>query len=169
MKHWYVIYTQSRAEKKTANRLKELGYEIYCPLQEEVRQWSDRRKKVKVPVFRSYVFIQLDNYSKECVEVLQTPGVVRFLWWLGKPAIVRDAEMDNLQQFLEEYKDTAIRVTYHKGEMVEIKQGPFKEYKGTIIDMDRRKAVLHLESLGLTLRVQLPLTMLKKTLNTEVD
>lgn len=159
---WYVIYTQARAEKKTANRLKDSGFEVYCPLQEEVRQWSDRRKKIKVPVFRSYVFIRLENYAKERVAVLQTPGVSRFLWWLGKPAVVREVEMNDLKAFLEDYKDKDIQISYLKGEKVEIKQGPLKAYKGTIIDLDRRKAVLHIESLGLTLKAQLPLGMLKK-------
>ena len=160
--HWYVIYTQPRAEKKTAGRLDEAGFEVYCPLREEVRQWSDRKKKVKVPVFNSYVFIRLEDYVRQRVQVLTTPGVSRFLWWLGKPAIVRDEEMNSLRQFLDDYRDTEIQVSYNKGERVEITQGPFKSYKGIIVDMDRKKAMLIIESLGLTLRATLPLHLLKK-------
>lgn len=160
--HWYVIYTKSRTEKRVADRLADKGFEVYCPLKEEIRQWSDRRKKIKAPVFRSYVFIRLKAYAKERTAVLETPGVVRFLWWLGKPAIVRDEEMDALREFLEEYRKAGIQITYQKGERVLINQGPFKEYKGIITDLDKRKAYLYIESLGMTLKAQLPLNMLNK-------
>lgn len=169
MKHWYVIYTRSRAEKKTATRLEEAGFEVYCPMREEMRQWSDRIKKVKEPVFRSYVFIRLEHYSKESITVLNTPGVVRFLWWLGKPAIARDVEIEQIRQFLTEYKDNDIQITFRKGEEVEIKQGPFKEFKGIIIDLDQRKAILEIKSLGLALKAQLSLGVLKKIIDKPDD
>ena len=162
MRRWYVIYTRSRAEKKTANRLEEEGFEVYCPLKEEVRQWSDRKKKVKVAVLPSYVFIKLENYGKERIDVLNIPGVLRFLWWIGKPATVREEEIKQLKEFLSEYRHTRISVSFKKGEKVVINQGPFKEHKGIIIDFDRRKAILQLESIGIMLKAQLPLSMLKK-------
>ncbi len=117
---------------------------------------------MKVPVFTSYVFIRLKTYNQERNAVLETPGVVRFLWWLGKPAVVRDKEIEDIKKFLEECHDTDINVLYHKGEQVEIDKGPLKEYKGIIVDLDKRKALLHITSLGLTLKAQLPLGMLKK-------
>ncbi len=160
--HWYVLYTNPRSEKKVANRLSDKGFEVYCPLREEIRLWSDRRKKVKVPVFTSYVFIRLESYPQERTLVLETPGVARFLWWLGKPAIIRDQEIEDIHTFLEECRDADINMLYQKGDEVKIDKGPFKEYQGIIIDLDKRKAVLNITSLGLTLRAQLPLAMLKK-------
>ncbi|MCB0698142.1 MAG: UpxY family transcription antiterminator, partial [Chitinophagaceae bacterium] len=115
---WYVLYTKSRNEKKVAKRLEEKGIEVYCPLREEVRQWSDRKKKVAEPVFRSYLFVTLADYTKESVEVLYTPGTVRFLWWNNKPGIVRKHEIEAIKSFLNDYKDAEITVTFKEGEKI---------------------------------------------------
>lgn len=159
---WYVVYTKPRNEKKVAVKLKDKGIEIYCPLQEEVHQWSDRKKKVKVPVFRSYIFVRLENYKKESVPILETPGVLRFLWWLGKPGIVRDEEINDIRHFLEEYDQVEVVQRYAKGEKVAIVHGPLREQQGIIIDLDKRKAKLYINSLGISLKAYVPLKILQK-------
>ena len=58
---WYVLYTKHRNEKKVAQRLSEAGYTVYCPLQKVRRQWSDRTKVVEEPLFKSYLFIQIEE------------------------------------------------------------------------------------------------------------
>ncbi len=58
---WYVLYTKSRNEKKLTQLLSEKGFDVYCPLQETVKQWSDRKKKVQEPIFKSYIFVHLKN------------------------------------------------------------------------------------------------------------
>lgn len=159
---WYALYTRSRTEKKVADLLIKKNMEVYCPLQEEIRQWSDRKKKVKVPVFRSYVFVHLDDYTAGCGSVLNTPGAVRFLWWQGKPGIVRDEEIEEIKKFLKDYGGSEISIVdYRRGEKVKIAAGPLKEQEGVIIDLQNKKAVLSIESLGVDLIAQLPLTMIK--------
>ncbi|HEX5552256.1 MAG TPA: UpxY family transcription antiterminator [Chitinophagaceae bacterium] len=158
---WYALYTKSRNEKKVADLLERQGIEVYCPMQEEVRQWSDRKKKVKMPVFRSYVFVHLGHYLNESVQVLETPGAVRFLWWLGKPGIVRDEEIAVIKSFLQQYEGAEINVEYHQGDQVRIAAGPLKEQTGVIIDIKNKKAVLSISSLGIMLTAQLPLNLLK--------
>jgi transcription antitermination factor NusG len=158
---WYALYTKSRNEKKVAALLEQKGIDIYCPLQEEVRQWSDRKKKVKMPVFKSYVFVRLDDYKNENIKVLETPGAVRFLWWLGKPGIIRDEEIENIRKFLQEYEGAELNVAYHRGERVRIAAGPLKEQKGIIVDVKNKKAVLVIDSMGISLTARLPLTFLQ--------
>lgn len=158
---WYALYTKSRNEKKVADLLEKKGVEIYCPIQEEVRQWSDRKKKVKMPVFKSYVFVRLGDYKKESVPVLETPGAVRFLWWLGKPGIVRDEEIDNIRDFLQRYQGAALEIDYHRGERVRVAEGPLKEQQGVILDIRNKKAVLYIDSMGISITAQLPLGYLK--------
>lgn len=158
---WYALYTKSRNEKKVADLLERKGIEIYCPIQEEVRQWSDRKKKVKMPVFRSYVFVHLDDYKKESIPVLETPGAVRFLWWLGKPGIVRDEEIHDIRNFLEQYQGTELSIDYHRGERVRVAEGPLKEQQGVILDIKNKKAVLYIDSMGISITAQLPLGFLK--------
>lgn len=157
---WYALYTKSRNEKKVADLLEKKGVEIYCPIQEEVRQWSDRKKKVKLPVFKSYVFVRLDDYKRENIQVLETPGAVRFLWWLGKPGIIRDDEIINIRRFLEHYQGAGLKIDYHRGERVRVAGGPLKEQEGIILDIKNKKAILYIDSMGISLTAELPLNLL---------
>ena len=95
---WKVLYVKPRNEKKVATLLENLGVTVYCPLVTEVRQWSDRKKKVQVPLLNSYVFVQIEEKERELV--FQVPGVVRYLFWLQKPAIVRDSEIQLMKDWL---------------------------------------------------------------------
>ena len=99
--NWYVLYTKPKWEKKVAEQLNEKGIECYCPLIIKVKQWSDRKKKVEVPLFNSYVFVQIEDANRNSVFV--SNGVVRYLFWLGKPAIVRDEEIDILKKSLNAF------------------------------------------------------------------
>lgn len=74
--NWYVIYTKPKWEKKVAEQLADAGIECYCPLITQVRQWSDRKKKVVVPLFNSYVFVRLEDCDRNLV--FQSPGAVRY-------------------------------------------------------------------------------------------
>jgi transcription antitermination factor NusG len=93
---WYALYTEPRHEKKVADRLLKLGVEVYCPLVTQIKQWSDRKKKVEVPLLPSYVFVKLEESNRDIV--FQVSGVVRYLFWLGKPAIIRNEEIQHLNQ-----------------------------------------------------------------------
>lgn len=159
---WYVLYTKSRNEKKVAALLKDKGIEVFCPLKEEVKQWSDRKKKVAEPIFKSYVFVRLEDYKKENVDVLTTPGAVRFLWWNGKPGLVRDKEIKAIKDFLNDYRDVDITVTFTEGEHIKVTEGPLREAEGKIITIKGNRAILHLHSLGLNMTARLPLQSLTK-------
>jgi transcriptional antiterminator RfaH len=93
---WYVLYTKPRNEKKVAERLTGAGYSVYCPLHKVRRQWSDRIKTVEEPLFRSYVFIQIEDAKRD--EVFVYPGTVRYLFWLRRPAVVRQSEIATIQK-----------------------------------------------------------------------
>ena len=160
---WYVLYTKPRNEKKVTARLIEKGINVCCPLKEEIRQWSDRKKKVAEPVFKSYIFVQLADYKKESVEVLRTPGTVRFLWWNGAPGIVRNAEIKAIESFLNDYKDAEITVELKSGEHIKVNEGPLKDAEGTVLMIRGNKAILHLHTLGLNMTAKLPVQSLSKT------
>ncbi|HLR38286.1 MAG TPA: UpxY family transcription antiterminator [Chitinophagaceae bacterium] len=153
LRSWYVIYVRSRAEKKVALRLEEEEFEVFCPIKTEIRQWSDRKKKVKVPYFSSYVFIKL-NYKNERIQVLQTPGVVRFLFWLKKPAIVRTAEMEQVKDFFQKHKDRNIQKEEIKlGEKYKITTGPFVGKVGVVKEKNGQRAILEVPGLNLKFSV----------------
>jgi transcriptional antiterminator RfaH len=98
MKSWHVIYTKARAEKKVEERLNNLGIKAYCPVKEEIKQWTDRKKKILVPLLPSMVLVNLEE--KERNTVFEISGVIRYMFWLGKHAIVKDFEVEFLRSLL---------------------------------------------------------------------
>src|SRR5690606_40964625 len=111
---WYALYTKPRNEKKVADGLAKLGIEVYCPMVIQVRQWSDRKKKVELPLIPSYVFVRLEEKERE--RVFEVPGIVRYLYWLGKPAVITDVEIKTLQGSLKNNVRHYEIVTYKPGQ-----------------------------------------------------
>lgn len=143
---WYVIYTKPRNEKKVAERLQQIGITVYCPMITMMKQWSDRKKKVQIPLLNSYVFVCLEDKERE--QVFQISGVVRYLFWLGKPAIVRDEEIVALQEGLKDtiasFEVKGIKV----GDLLPIPSGPFKGKEGIIKQINKNSLQLILTELG---------------------
>ena len=94
--NWYAIYTKPRNEKKVADKLEAIGIESYCPTITSIKQWSDRKKKVTSPVLPSYVFVKITEPRRN--EVFDVSGVVRYVFWLGKPAVIREEEIKLLKE-----------------------------------------------------------------------
>ncbi len=145
--NWYVLYVKSQTEKKTATALERMGIEVYCPTKTEIRQWSDRKKKVKVPLFKSYVFVRLEEGERQ--QVFAVHSVVRYLFWLGKPAIVRDEELETIKKWLADdlVADLQVR-NYAPGDRVAIKGGVFKGQEAVVDQLGSRKVRLILKHLG---------------------
>lgn len=141
------IYTMPRSEKKVAERLEKKGVEVYCPLQTTLRQWSDRKKKVKIPVFPSYVFVCVNEKERELV--LMDAGVKNFVFWLGKPAIIRNEEIEEIKKCLSEnYLNNE-----KEGDEIVITQGILSGMKGKIKEIRDNKTILVVESLGITITI----------------
>ena len=151
-KKWYVLYTKARNEKKTALMLEKLGIEVYCPTIKEVRQWSDRKKTVEVPLFNSYIFVHLAPNERELV--YEAPGVVRYLFWLNRPAIVKAKEIDTLKQWLSGAVLAAKVQTLKAGDRLSISQGPFKGKEGVIQRVNANRVQLVLKELGIKVSIK---------------
>ena len=150
MPQWYALYTKPRAEKKTADRLLQQGFEAYCPTYTTLRQWSDRKKKVTLPALPSYIFVHIEE--KQRYEVLQDTGVMNFVYWLGKPAIIKDEEMARLKAFLLDHSQQTLEVRQlQAGEKVKINQGGMMGLEGVVEKTNNNKAYLFVESLGLVI------------------
>jgi transcription antitermination factor NusG len=161
---WYVLYTKPRHEKKTALVLAESGYEVYCPTVETRKKWSDRVKKVTEPLFRSYVFVRLDAYDQQQTSVLSLPGAVRFLWWQGMPARVRDHEINAIREFLGFYTQEGATISLKEGQEVTIVSGPLAAWPARVVRVQGQKAILHLHSLGMNITAELPLQYIESSL-----
>jgi len=143
---WYALYTKSRQEKKVAARLLQIGIDAYCPLVIQERQWSDRKKRVEVPLLPSYVFVNIESQSRE--QVFQVSGVVRFLYWLGQPAIIKDSEIEIIQKRLKDKITSYEIIGIQPGTLYEITSGPFIGHKGIVDKVDKSQITLVLEQLG---------------------
>ncbi|MDF2158517.1 UpxY family transcription antiterminator [Algoriphagus sp. CAU 1675] len=131
--NWYVMYTASRSEKKVSKLLKERGWEVYLPLVEEIRQWSDRRKKVERPLFNGYVFVK--TRRNQLWECLQVPGAVKFVHFSGQHATVRDEEIEVIQRVIS----TGVAVEtdgseIEPGEQVKVLGGPLQNMVGECVE-----------------------------------
>lgn len=118
-----------------------------------VRQWSDRKKTVIEPVFRGYVFI---NATKEKLwESLSVNGVVNTVRYLGKPAIIRDEEIDTIRKFLNEFTDVKVEnISLETDARVRIRTGVLMDYEGIVLEVYGNRAIVKVDSLGLQLSAQ---------------
>ena len=151
---WYVLYTKPKNEKKVAERLTAAGYNVYCPLHKVKRQWSDRVKIIEEPLFKGYLFIQVEDHKRD--QVFSFPGTVRYLFWLRRPAVVRDAEIKTIQKWLGEYAHEDIDISdILPGDYVRITSGPFTGEQAVLLDKTNKKAIVQLKELGIQLSLSL--------------
>lgn len=149
-KTWYAVYTKPRWEKKVASLMLDNGIENYCPINKVTRQWSDRKKLVLEPVFKGYVFVRVEEDKKW--QVAKIPGVLNFVYWLGKPAKIRDEEIDLIRKFLNEFNDVQVEPKgFVVNTEVRIKQGVLMNYKGVVVEVLGNRAVVRIDTLDLQL------------------
>ena len=155
---WYVVYTKTRSEKKTAERLQLAGYEIYLPLVEELKQWSDRKKKVQRPLISSVVFVRTD--ASRLISVFEVQGVSRILRYLGKPAVVQHQEILNLQILLQQARfpvQALEQLELEPGMPIEVLRGPFKGIIGTAVKvLNSLRVQIDIRHLGVAFYVNVP-------------
>lgn len=148
---WLVLYTKPRNEKKVTERLTKKGFEMYCPLMKTLRQWSDRKKKVEVPMFPGYIFAFVTE--KERLALLQDPGVLNFVFWQGKPAVVRPEEIEAIQNIVSFGQEVQVEGDQlMPGQYIEIPEGPFKGLTGQVDKIDKTKVLVYIEQLGCTIQ-----------------
>lgn len=157
-KHWHAIYVSSRAEKKISENLHAKNIEAYVPIVKTMRQWSDRKKMVELPLMNGYVFVK--TTSTENDKVLQTKGVVNFVRSEGKVAVIREVEIERLKQLVElgyQMEVNSMNKIYKEGDKVKISSGTLKGIEGYVVTNQEDKQIeVLLESIGQCIRVKLP-------------
>jgi transcription antitermination factor NusG len=149
-KKWFAVYTRPRWEKKVHRLLEEKGIESYCPLNKVHRKWSDRIKLVDEPLFKSYVFVKVNEEEKTSVRMTQ--GVVNFIYWLGKPAIIKEKEIETIKKFLNDHHDVEVRaIDIKAGKKVMVQSGILMGKEGTVKKVLHKKVEVIIESIGFVL------------------
>lgn len=153
MKKWFVIYTKANQEIKVTEQLNEIGISCYCPTVTIIKQYSDRKKKILKPIIPSYVFVFTEERRRN--DVFSVFGVVRYMFWLGKPAVVREKEVELMKQYLNGEFQSVSLTNFTKGQLHKISEGIFKGKIGRVIEIQKNKIKLQLESLGMIVTLKL--------------
>ena len=154
-KKWFAVYVKSRSEKKVFKLLEDVGIESFLPLITRVKQWSDRKKKVDEPLFRSYLFvnIQLADYYR----VLQIPGVVKFITFEKQPVPVPDNQIIAIKEYISDIDLQNINYDdFKEGELVRIKSGQMKDLIGRFVKINgKHRIIVDIEVVGQSLPINI--------------
>ena len=148
---WLVVYTKPRWEKKVHTALVKMGIEAYCPFNKVRRKWSDRMKTIEEPLFKSYVFVKVED--AEMTEVRFVDGVLNYVYWNGKPAIVREEEIIEIKKFMSEYEDVEVTsIELKPADAVVLNTGVMMGATGRVLRvMGNNTVEVRIDSLGFIL------------------
>ncbi|MDA9669589.1 UpxY family transcription antiterminator [Flavobacteriaceae bacterium] len=151
-KKWFVVYTRPQQELKVASQLSAMGITNYCPTITLIKQYSDRKKKVTRPLLSSYVMVELEENHRN--KVFACNGIVRYLFFLGKPVVVPANQINLMQDHLNgvynDFKVTALGV----GDFHTITEGPFSGISGKVVETNNTKVKLEFVSLGMRITLK---------------
>lgn len=154
-KIWYALYTRSRWEKRCAELIKANGYQVYLPLIKTLRQWSDRKKKVEIPLISGYVFVNISE--SEYYKILETPGIVCYVTFEGKAAPIRSSQIEAIKMAI----DGGLKMEHTNkylspGQKVKIISGPMKNMEGEYEEtVNKSNFIINLNNIGFSLKVEI--------------
>ena len=158
--HWHALYVRSRAEKKVYDQLVDQGYEAYLPLITRVKQWSDRKKKLEEPLFKSYVFVR--NNERQHYFVLGVYGVVRFVTFEHEAVVVPEKQILAIKKYIDnpvENEEDLKNIDLKEGQLVRITNGPMQGLTGRLISVkSKRRLLVNIDVVGQSIPVSLPRT-----------
>ncbi|MBO6024977.1 MAG: UpxY family transcription antiterminator [Bacteroidales bacterium] len=159
-KHWHALYVRSRSEKKVLSQLEEQGFVAYLPLVTEVKNWSDRKKKIEEPLFKSYVFVFSND--KDYIPILNLYGVVKFVSFERKAVIVPENQILAIKKFVSDYeKGEEFKMLNNEdlkvGQKVRIINGPMKGLTGRLETIrNKRHLIVYIDVVGQSIPVHIP-------------
>jgi transcription antitermination factor NusG len=159
--NWYALYTFPRFEKKVYERLTDRKIEAYLPLQKKLRIWKDRKKWIEEPLIRSYVFVKTSEI--EYYTILNIEGVVRYVSFSGKAAVIPEWQILAMQKILNSDCEVTISsIDFKKGSQLRIISGVLAGFEGEMISyMGKKKVLIRISEIAHSLIVTLPLTDLE--------
>jgi len=151
--NWYVLHTKPRCEKKVEEQLLSIGINAYCPTRSEFKMWTDRKKKIYKPVLPSMVLVYIDD--KDINRVFESALVVRYMFWMGKRAVVRQSEVDILKKYLDG-SCNSISVNFSSINVGDDFNLPsFNNEKGIVRRISNNNIWIYLKSIGYSVKLKL--------------
>ncbi len=139
-KQWHALYVRARHEKKVAYQLDQLGIEAFLPVVTCLKVWSDRKKKVEEPLFKSYVFVH--SCEKDYMDIITVYGVVRFVSFERKAVVVPESQIIAIKKYVESFceeQEILSKANLQPGQAVRIISGPMKGLTGRLKAIDKKK------------------------------
>ena len=160
-KQWYAVYARSRGEKKAAEELSFQNIEHFLPLIKRLKQWSDRKKWVEEPLFRSYVFVHIEQ--KDYYKVLQNPHLVRYITFEGKAVPIPVQQIEAIRYFLEETEpEEPDNIEWVKRKKVEVMTGELTGLTGELIEVNgKHKVRVQIDVIGKSISIYIPKNKLR--------
>ena len=153
---WFAIQTKARHEKRVATELKEKGVEAFLPLFSEVHQWSDRERKVELPLFSTYVFVRIGGERSLRVSVLETNSVFRFVGVRGMGVPIPDEQIDALQTMVREKVPLSPHPFLSLGRRVRVRGGSLDGICSVLSAInDDRSLIVSVESIQRSLAIRI--------------
>jgi len=159
-KNWFVVYTKPRHEKKVAQSLEKWEIDFFLPIKKELRQWADRKKWIDKPLFPGYLFVHIDN--NDYYNVLNCPGIVKYIFHEGKPAVVKDKIIESVKAILNnEIPYETICSLPEIGDKIIIKKGALKGLEGVIVSYKgKHKIAIIIECINTTMLLEVNKSMI---------
>ncbi|GJM33265.1 MAG: transcriptional antiterminator [Saprospiraceae bacterium] len=154
--NWYVAYTYPRCEKKVEKRVKEMGIDCYLPLKTVFRKWSDRVKKVEIPLFMNYIFVR--SQPHEIFRVKEIDGLANFIYFGNEPATVKPKEIEWIKKMM--YNGSEVEVatdSFKRGQRVTVQKGPFMGLEGVLLEeYGKHRFIVEFKGIEQKLAVNIP-------------
>lgn len=153
-KNWFAVYVRSRAEKKAFLELQYAEIEAFLPLVTKVKQWSDRKRKVEEPLFRSYVFVHISE--KDFFKVMTIPHIIKFVSFEGKPVQIPLKQIEAIRYFLKDPEDVELP-QLNEGQLVRVKGGSMDGLIGRLIKYKNKHRIwVMIEAIGQMIHLNIP-------------
>lgn len=163
-KYWYAIYVRSRSEKKVVAQLEDIGVEVFLPLITRIKQWSDRKKKIEEPLFKSYVFVH--STTKQHIPILSIYGVIKFVTFEHQAVVVPENQIVAIKRYIDDFDEKERELTNAElqvGDMVRITNGPMQGLIGRLQSVkDKRQIIVYIEAVGQYIPVSIPRTKVER-------
>lgn len=151
---WFVLCVKSQQELRVADILERMNVEVFCPLIKDSRDWSDRKKGVETPLFKGYVFVNLEEKYRGIV--FGAPGVLRYLFWQGKPAVIQDEQIWTIKKWMaDDTNDVEALSKLIPGSEIVEEKGLLKDHSGIVYWVRKNNVSFLLKEMGIMVEEKL--------------
>jgi transcription termination/antitermination protein NusG len=153
---WFAVWTRSRQEKVAASMLQTVGVPYFLPLKTEIRQWTDRKQTVQVPLFSGYLFVRIDLNKDSRLQILKTPGIVGLVGNNMGPLPIPDQQIEDIRTILTQSIEYTVLPFLREGDRVRVVRGPLAGMEGRLVRINSMSRLLiSIEMIHKTLAVNI--------------